>query len=389
MLWPLYMVFAWQRFPIVLELQHICPAACITQDTEGTIWVVWTRYSGGTNCDLHYKTSTDFGLNWSNETQLTTDPSFDLHSSIIQAANGSIWVVWSSYRTGDYEIFCKTSPDYGSTWSAETQLTTDPDFDQSPSIIQATDGSIWVVWRSDRTGNQDDLYFKTSPDYGSAWSSDTQLTNHNDDDIDPSITETDQGRMWVAWSTPRTGEPDFEIFYKMSEVIPVHDVAITNVTPSATNVNGGETITITVVAENQGTESETFEVNCYANSTLIGTQTITLTKETSTTLTFQWVTPNLNGTYVISATATTVPGETLANTDDNTFTDGTVQVVKQPPKGDVDGDGDVDLDDFFALLIAYGTKQGDPDYNPDADINKDGEVGILDLYYVVRDYGDC
>lgn len=84
----------------------------------------------------------------------------------------------------------------------------------------------------------------------------------------------------------------------------VHDVAIINLTASATTIN--------VTVENQGTHTETFNVSTYytlLTDPLIGTQTITLTKGTNSTLTFTWTPPSL-GRYEILAEAETVPGET-------------------------------------------------------------------------------
>ena len=237
-----------------------------------------------------------------------------------------------------------------------------------------------------------ELFYTTSPDYGTTWTPDTQLTKEGNEDMSPSIFNTDDGRIWVVWSTDRTGEPDpnYEIFYKFSDVIPIHDVAITDVTPSATQVTGGEIVTVSVVAENQGTMSETFDVNCYANSTLIGSETVTLNSKTSTTLAFPWATPFSTATYEISATATTVPDET--DTSDNTFTDGTVEVTRPPVEGDVDGDGTVDLDDLYYVLVGYGMTIEDAmatyGVPPGTDIDGDGTVDLDDLYYVLRDYGE-
>jgi len=105
----------------------------------------------------------------------------------------------------------------------------------------------------------------------------------------------------------------------------VHDVAVTSVTPSATEVTAGEVVTITVVVENQGTETETFDVTSYYGSVAIGTQPVTeLAADTSETLTFSWDTTGLEGTYTIKAEASVVPDET--DTADNTLTDGTVTV---------------------------------------------------------------
>jgi len=83
----------------------------------------------------------------------------------------------------------------------------------------------------------------------------------------------------------------------------VHDVAIINLTASATTIN--------LTVENQGTHTETFNVSTYYSlltDPLIGTQTITLTNGTNRTLTFTWA-PS-SGRYEIRAEADTVPGET-------------------------------------------------------------------------------
>ncbi len=60
--------------------------------------------------------------------------------------------------------------------------------------------------------------------------------------------------------------------------------------------------------------------------------------------------------------------------------------VRSP--GDLDGDGDVDLTDLAALLAAYGTCIGDPDYNPAADIDQSGCVELPDLATLLSHYGE-
>jgi hypothetical protein len=108
-----------------------------------------------------------------------------------------------------------------------------------------------------------------------------------------------------------------------------HDVAVVEVTPYPTKVGLGlnESVDITVVVANKGTENENFTVTVSYDSTVIETQNVTdLTPTTNRTLNFAWDTSNVTvGTYSINATAIFVPD---TNTADNTLiSDSKVYVV--------------------------------------------------------------
>ena len=55
--------------------------------------------------------------------------------------------------------------------------------------------------------------------------------------------------------------------------------------------------------------------------------------------------------------------------------------------GDVDADFDVDLYDAVKLLRVLGVKEGDPDYNPNLDINNNGQI-FYDAVILLSHYGD-
>jgi len=169
------------------------------------------------------------------------------------------------------------------------------------------------------------------------------------------------------------------------EYVPVHDVAIIEVTPSKTKAYAGQIVNITVIAKNEGDFPETFNITAYYDITPIETETIyDLAPGTSFTLIFAWntrhVPPCVN--YTIWAEAATVPGE--IDTTDNTLTDGKVKIKLM---GDINGDGKVDIKDLVLLIKSFGSYPSHPRWNADADVNGDGKVDIKDLVLLVKNYG--
>ena len=55
--------------------------------------------------------------------------------------------------------------------------------------------------------------------------------------------------------------------------------------------------------------------------------------------------------------------------------------------GDIDRDGDVDWHDLLALLLAYGTCEGDASYEPGADLDGSGCITLRDLAELLGNYG--
>lgn len=107
-----------------------------------------------------------------------------------------------------------------------------------------------------------------------------------------------------------------------------HDIAVTNVVPSATSVLENSTVDINVTVANKGNFTETFAVGVTANGVSVASnQTATnLASGASITLTFAWNTTGFAlGGYNIVGLAGPVTDET--NTADNTRSGGTVQIV--------------------------------------------------------------
>jgi len=393
----------------------------------GNIWVVWSSNRTG-NFEIYYKT---YNGSWSPDIRLTTDPSKDEFPSVIEDKGGDIWVVWSSNRTGNFEIYYQAYN--GSSWQPCGQLTVNPEHDWDPSIMQAQDHTIYIVWTRDEeilykivlaskaggtyqlvtlvdeTPVTEDSNIDAHPSIMQAqdgkiwitWDSEGEtgfdiyckihgmgpeemITYNNLDDIMPAVMQAADGTIWITWTSDRLD--NFDIYYKTDSLPQYsHDIAIISVTshPNRTYNSQDSNITIEVAPQNQGLEYlENVQVDCYVNSTLVGSETTSISPGQITPLYFTWNTLNvISGRYTIIANASIVQNET--DIADNINVDTVIVTIP----GDVDGDGDVDASDLYDLSMAYGSELGDPTWNLDCDFNLDNKVDGSDLFELNRNFG--
>ena len=161
------------------------------------------------------------------------------------------------------------------------------------------------------------------------------------------------------------------------EIMPVHDLAVTDISILKNIVGQRYCTRINVTVANYGDFHEACNITLFANGTIIDVASATILNSSMTTISFWWnTTAWAKGNYTISSYVAPVPGET--NTTDNTLVDGWV-FVSIP--GDVDGDRDVDIYDVVKITSIYLSEIGDPNYKANSDIDSDG---IIDIYDVVR-----
>ena len=101
--------------------------------------------------------------------------------------------------------------------------------------------------------------------------------------------------------------------------VAAHDVSIAGLELSEQNPTVNDTLTISVILQNNGGNTENFSVsvNCtFVNESTIGTQTLILAPEEDATLNFTW-TPKVYGFYTINAYTSEIKGDPSPN--DNTI----------------------------------------------------------------------
>jgi parallel beta-helix repeat protein len=141
------------------------------------------------------------------------------------------------------------------------------------------------------------------------------------------------------------------------------------------------TIGVNVKIINYGVQPENFNLTFQVCSSA-QTQNVTLMMRNSTLLTFQFnVSGWTKGNYTLRAAASQVPGET--DTSDSTCQG----LFSVSILGDVNGDGRVDMRDVAYVARLLGVGPTSPLWNPNADVNDTGTIGMTDINTVASQFG--
>jgi len=159
------------------------------------VYLTWKDYRTGSS-EIFFKKSTDKGMSWLLDQRLTIDHTPSYYPSL--AANGkNLFIAYQDGGTSPNICLIK-SENYGDNWT-EKQYITDHSGDissEKPEIVFYNQ-QIFLIWQDDRTGNEE-IYFKSSSDEGRSWGDSVQLTNNLYSDINPKI-YVDQDRIIIIW----------------------------------------------------------------------------------------------------------------------------------------------------------------------------------------------
>lgn len=394
----------------------------LVQLRNGTVVMYWTResLSGGVVRYIHYMSYVNG--TWSKDTTFSSGGT-ELEPSVFQTDDGTIWVAYAANRFGNLDIFYKK---YNGAWSPEVRLTTNTADDHQSWLTQDLNGVLWEFWTRcvPQSGGtcEDDVFYITSSNLGTTWSAETQFTidpsGSTVQDSHPSVIHYDVDKMlYVFWGTDLTGpNVKFDVWLRTSNPMPIHHVTLTNATDAPTSLMESGTVKVNFTANNPGDYKENVTVNAYYQSStrlLFKSVNTTLMPGTSGFLHISWNTSKIRpANYTISLLALPVPGESVRLLPSNMATAGNVTV--RCVGADVDCDGRVDIVDVARVAKMFGTKiitpniSGDcsdtildvsfeafyfgtnttsPNWNPRADLNKDGRVDILDIALIASEFG--
>jgi hypothetical protein len=180
-----------------------------------TIHLVWEDYRDDLSGEIYYKRSVDGGVTWGSDVRLTTSSNFASWWPSIAVNGNNVHVVYRDSRDGatyNHEIYYKRSVDGGTNWQSDVRLTTTTAESWNPSVAVSGD-TVHVAWNDGISypNNSHEIYYKRSIDNGTTWSSNTQLTYATGNSLFASIA-VEGSNVHIVWQDPRPGTSN-DIYY--------------------------------------------------------------------------------------------------------------------------------------------------------------------------------
>jgi hypothetical protein len=181
-------------------------AACGT----GTLQAIWYDGRDG-GFKIYGKRSTDAGLTWSDDEDLSQNPDTAWCSSVV--GNDSMLHLMYRAKRGSWSVCYRRSTNEGATWQAETVLVPGISFAGGNVTNAAVDQYVHVLWPTYVSADNTEIYYLRSTNQGSSWLPEVRLTSDSARSEDPAVAVSG-AYVHLVWYETRTGSGN--PFYKRS-----------------------------------------------------------------------------------------------------------------------------------------------------------------------------
>jgi hypothetical protein len=164
------------------------------------------KFDSRLHWETYYVRSTDAGVTWSNNVPLSeVDQHHSYDPAICTNGSGGVELTWMDFKyappgfTGD--IFFRHSTDRGMSWSPEVQIT-DRHKSTLSDIVSVAE-TLYVVWQDERPENGHfSIYFSQSTDGGQTWSEEYRLDGDSLESRQPALAASN-GAVYAVWAETR------------------------------------------------------------------------------------------------------------------------------------------------------------------------------------------
>lgn len=183
----------------------------VLQAMDGRVYVAWFSSRGG-QPDIWIKRSSSplerspekkvpDPIEWDDSWSVTDDVDGDFYPCLIQGRDGTFHLTWFhiDMKAKRFSLRYANSKD-GRKWSAPQKVFLKDEFDWVPTLMESRDGSLWIAWCSGRQGMNKEILVIRSRNGGTSWDAPIRVTDDPRADDLPFIYQRGDGSFLITWT---------------------------------------------------------------------------------------------------------------------------------------------------------------------------------------------
>jgi hypothetical protein len=288
------------------------PTIAVNGSNIHIVWIDhYDKYGQSTMGAIFYMNSTDGGLSWSEDINLT-EMDLDATFPYIEVNKSTIHVVYSKELTGLWQGYYRRSEDNGITWIEDIKILNSSNdisingFSIEKDEIHVDGGTFYI--------SDEEIYYVKGYNNGQNWDPQIRVTYSPRDSQRAKIIAY-EGKLHIVWHDYGDGNP--EIYYKQYPIYADLSISPDDITFSDNIPNTGMTTQINATIQNIGDENasatiEFWDGNPNNGGVFINSTDVVVNMTESINATINWI-PIINGTHNIYVKITNTLETNLSN----------------------------------------------------------------------------
>jgi hypothetical protein len=203
----------WQAARRLTTEEGISNPLALTAD-GASVYVAWSHAILSLHQVICFRKSSDRGEAWGPVHRFKEQSGLSMWQTLA-ASGSSVYLVWSHWNTDEKnntEIYFAASSNRGAAWGPVARLTDNPKVSGLPACV-AIGSKAYAMWADDRSGNFE-IYFRTSANGGASWAGANRLTKNAGESTQPDLA-LGESALYAVWADATPG--NHEIYFAVTK----------------------------------------------------------------------------------------------------------------------------------------------------------------------------
>jgi len=173
----------------------------VAMSSDGRYQTITWQRSNGSNDIIQASTSSDYGATWATAVDLSATGANALYPQIAMSSDGRYQTItWYRYNGSKDIVQSRTSSNYGASWATALDQSATLQHAYEPQVAVSSDGRYQTITWKRSNGSNTIIQSRTSSDYGTTWSTATDLSVTGQNADIPRVAMSSDGRyQTITW----------------------------------------------------------------------------------------------------------------------------------------------------------------------------------------------